>query len=104
MPNSYFSKKEIPRHSNGYVGNNIFGWHQAFIDDLFKKQLKDFEIDNVRQYANQLHERLAAELPYIPLYWHLDTAFAGRRIGGFQLSGHYLPSSAYAYGWASLAD
>ena len=72
----FWHSGQIPSAKNGYTGRNYAGWRNQEVDKLTEAGRNTFDYQLRRPYYVQLQERIAQDVPVIPLYFRaaLDVA------------------------------
>lgn len=65
---------------NGYRGTNNNGYSNPILDDLIDKLTVTLDLNDQARIGRQLGEILAAELAYMPLYFSIKYAVAGKGV------------------------
>ncbi len=96
---SLFSKQAIPNVRNGYTGQNLSAWIVEKVDKAIDSLDELIDMEQRRQAVQQIQREFSAELPFIPLGYHVNKAFAIKDMQNFAIPGNQQPSSIWARRW-----
>jgi peptide/nickel transport system substrate-binding protein len=89
----------IPSNDNSYQGENVFAWHDNRLDEAVTALANTFDPKDKQKQMATIMQLYRDDQPFVPLFWLAQRAVVKADIGGFQLTGHDVPSSAYAHLW-----
>lgn len=104
VPASLLATRQIPTLQNSYSGDNTAGWSNKEVDETLEILRNEWDPTKRRELLNLLEEKIASDLPFVPLFRRAVVAAVHSRVEGFQIAGHDGWSSTSAHLWKFRKD